>query len=436
MRKPTLKRKLLVHLAVAVLFQSFLFYLISYFQLDYRVWLPVSSVLTLLLLIVAINWFLAPIGRIVTALETGVSGLIDNDFSITIHNEEFEELASIIDVYNGLSKVLREKRLELMQKELLLDKIVQSTPVAMILTNDADQIVYSNSAARTLLNSPRLEGHTFENLIRDIPAEMRQATLEQRDGLFTESLRGETVVYSLNCQTFLLQNQPHHLYLYKNLTTEISRNEIALWKRVIRLISHELNNSLAPISSMTSSAKKILDQPEHQDMLPEILDTIERRAQRLFEFTRQYARLARLPSARKQPVFLSEFLSDIEKVCEVAVESDIQTDTLSMDSGQIEQVLINLLKNARESGSSEDEIKLSVRQIRDNIQFDVTDRGDGLGAEQIAQALMPFYTTKRKGTGIGLPLCNEIITGHGGRLKIANREGGGVRVIFSIPLQT
>ena len=162
MRKPSLKRKLLVHLAVAVLFQSFLFYLISYFQLDYRVWLPVSSVLTLLLLIVAINWFLAPIGRIVTALETGVSGIIDNDFSITIHNEEFEELASIIDVYNGLSKVLREKRLELMQKELLLDKIVQSTPVAMILTNDADQIVYSNSAARTLLNSPRLEGHTFE----------------------------------------------------------------------------------------------------------------------------------------------------------------------------------------------------------------------------------------------------------------------------------
>jgi len=186
---------------------------------------------------------------------------------------------------------------------------------------------------------------------------------------------------------------------------------------------------------MTSSAKKILDQPEHQDMLPDILDTIERRAQRLFEFTRQYARLARLPSARKQPVFLREFLSDIEKVCEVAVESDIQTDTLSMDSAQIEQVLINLLKNARESGSNEDEVRLSVRQKTDNIQFEVTDRGDGLGAEQIAQAMMPFYTTKRKGTGIGLPLCNEIITGHGGRLKIANRDGGGVRVVFSIPLQ-
>jgi signal transduction histidine kinase len=263
---------------------------------------------------------------------------------------------------------------------------------------------------------------------------MRQATIDRRDGLFTEMLRDEAVVYSLNCQKFLLQNQIHHLYLYKNLTTEISRNEIALWKQVIRLISHELNNSLAPISSLTSSAKKILRQQEHLDMLPEMLDTIERRAQRLFEFTRQYARLARLPAARKQPVMIAEFLGDIAKICDVVVETDVQTDTLSMDSAQIEQVLINLVKNARESGSEQDEVRLSVKQIGNEVQFEVTDRGDGLGDEQLSQAMLPFYTTKKKGTGIGLPLCNEIITGHGGRLRLGNRDGGGVQVRFSIPL--
>jgi two-component system nitrogen regulation sensor histidine kinase NtrY len=436
MKRHSLKRRLLLHLALAVLFQTLLFYVVSYLQLDYRVWLPVSALLTLTLIAVALNWFLAPIGRIVAALETGVSGLKDNDFSITIHNEQYEELATIIDVYNGLSRVLRDERLELMQRELLLDKIVQSTPVAMILTNDADQIVYSNAAARTLLDTGKLEGHTFSELIEGIPAEMRRATLERRDGLFTESLQGETVVYSLNCQKFLLQSQPHHLYLYKNLTTEISRNEIALWKQVIRLISHELNNSLAPISSMTSSAKKILDQPEHMDMLPDMLDTIQRRAQRLFEFTRQYARLARLPAARKQPVNTVEFLSDIEKICEVNLESNVQIETLSIDSAQIEQVLINLVKNAKESGSKLDEVRLSVQQSGGDIYFEISDRGNGLGNEQLAQAMLPFYTTKKKGTGIGLPLCNEIITGHGGRLRIGNRNGGGVQVSFSIPLQT
>jgi two-component system nitrogen regulation sensor histidine kinase NtrY len=233
-----------------------------------------------------------------------------------------------------------------------------------------------------------------------------------------------------------LQNQPHHLYLYKNLTSEISRNEIALWKQVIRLISHELNNSLAPISSMAGSAKKILKQQENLELLPDMLDTIERRAQRLFEFTRQYARLARLPAARKQAVKITEFLSDIEKICDVNVTSDIRTDTLHMDSAQIEQVLINIVKNAKESGSEPDEVKLFVRQDQGEIQFEVSDRGTGLGAEQISQAMLPFYTTKKSGTGIGLPLCNEIIAGHGGRLRIGNREGGGVQVLFGIPLQS
>jgi nitrogen fixation/metabolism regulation signal transduction histidine kinase len=433
-KSPSLKRRLLLHLSGAIAFQSILIALVLHWQLDYRIWLPVSALLTLFLLIVAIKWFLAPISDVVSALETAVSAMQDNDFSITIHNKQYDELDTLVRFYNELANVLRKERAALMQREILLDTVIQSTPVAMILTNDMDQIVYSNKAAQTMLQQPRLEGHTLAQLIKDIPAAMRHATIERQDGLFTESVHGETVVYSLNHQKFQLQNQPHHLYLYKNLTTEISRNEIALWKQVIRLISHELNNSLAPISSMTGSARKILKQQENLDMLPDMLDTIERRAQRLFEFTRQYARLARLPAARKQAVNLAEFLSDIERICEVNTCSDFQTDTLSMDSTQIEQVLINIVKNAKESGSEPDQIKLSVRQDQNEIQFEVTDRGNGLGTEQLSQAMLPFYTTKKTGTGIGLPLCNEIITGHGGRLRIGNRKGGGVRVLFSIPM--
>jgi nitrogen fixation/metabolism regulation signal transduction histidine kinase len=433
-KNPSLTRRLLLNLSGAIVFQSILISLVLYWQLDYRIGLPVSALLTLLLLFIAIKWFLAPIGDVVSALETGVSAMKDNDFSITIHNEQYDELDTLVQFYNDLSDVLRKERSALMQREVLLDKVIQSTPVAMILTNDADQIVYSNKAARTLLQEPRLEGHALAQLTKEIPSAMRRATAEKQDGLFTESVHGETVVYSLNYQKFLLQNQPHHLYLYKNLTTEISRNEIALWKQVIRLISHELNNSLAPISSMTGSAKKILKKQENLDMLPDMLDTIERRAQRLFEFTRQYARLARLPAARKQAVNLTEFLSDIERICDVNTSSDLQTGTLSMDSAQIEQVLINIVKNAKESGSDPDQVRLIVRQDADEIQFEVTDRGSGLGSEQLSQAMLPFYTTKKSGTGIGLPLCNEIVAGHGGRLRIRNRKGGGVRVLFSIPM--
>ena len=105
-----------------------------------------------------------------------------------------------------------------------------------------------------------------------------------------------------------------------------------------------------------------------------------------------------------------------------------------MDSAQIEQVLINLIKNARESGSEEHEVALKVWQSNNDIHFEVSDRGEGLSSEQLSQAMLPFYTTNKKGTGIGLPLCNEIITGHSGRLRLENRNVGGVRVCFSIPL--
>ena len=137
---------------------------------------------------------------------------------------------------------------------------------------------------------------------------------------------------------------------------------------------------------------------------------------------------------RKQDVNLAEFVSDIERICEVNTSSEFQSDRVSMDSAQIEQVLINIVKNAKESGSDPGQITLSVRQERNEIQFEISDRGSGLGKEQLSQAMLPFYTTKKSGTGIGLPLCNEIITGHGGRLRIGNRKGGGVRVLFSIPM--
>lgn len=433
LRGPSLKRRLLFHFAAAIALQTTLMLLVIHFQLDYRIWLPLTALLTLMLVGLAIRWFLAPIGEVMSALETGVSAMRDDDFSVTIYNKRFDELDTIVQLYNDLCEVLRDERSALMQREALLDKIVQSTPVAIILTNEPGQIVYSNVAARTLLQEPRLQGQDLAAVIRDIPEAMRLAALERRDGLFTDTLRGETVSYSLNCQSFLLQNQTHYLYLFKNLTTEISRNEIALWKRVIRLISHELNNSLAPISSMTASAKTIIARQENLELLPDMLDTVERRARRLYEFTHQYANFARLPAAKLASVDISEFLDDIARICAVPVLRDFDTSSLRMDSAQIEQVLINIVKNAKESGSTLEHVKLSVHERDAEFVFAVTDRGDGMSGDQITQAMLPFFTTKKEGTGIGLPLCHEIITGHGGRLKIANRDGGGVRVSFALP---
>ena len=321
------------------------------------------------------------------------------------------------------------------QRELLLDTVIQTTPVALILTNNNDQIVYSNLAAKTLLNQKKkLDGMKFSDIYQHMPTALMEATTNKLDGLITEKLNDETIVYHLNYQPFTLNKQRHHLYLYKNLTTDISRKESDIWKQVIRLISHELNNSLAPISSLTHSAKKIIASNENQHMLPDILNTISRRSAHLHKFIEQYAHFARLPKPDKTKVKIRPFIQTVTQLCAVEASTRFEAETVLCDAAQIEQVLINLIKNAEESGSDKQQIALNVYQSTNQITFEVTDQGKGLTEQQLLQALLPFYTTKSKGTGVGLALCNEIVIAHGGRLKLENQVEGGLKVSFSLSL--
>tara|TARA_B110000238_G_C16107479_1_gene431164 strand:+ start:203 stop:1462 length:1260 start_codon:yes stop_codon:yes gene_type:complete len=388
------------------------------------------------MLILAVISALNPIKEVLQALDIGVNSFNDKDFSITIDNQQYSEFSLIIDTYNNLAKVMRDERMAIYQRELLLDTVIQSTPVALILTNSHGHIVYSNLAAKTLLNQKKtLEGMKFANIYQHMPQALMEATANKQDGLITEKLNDETIVYHLNYQSFTLNEQQHNLYLYKNLTSDMSRKESDIWKQVIRLISHELNNSLAPISSLTNSAKKVLASNQNQHMLPEMLDTISRRSAHLHQFIEQYAHFARLPQPNKSAVELRPFIQTITQLCDVETVTRFEANTLLCDTAQIEQVLINLIKNAKESGSNLSRIVLGVYQKADHMTFEVTDQGKGMTEPQLLQALLPFYTTKSEGTGVGLALCNEIVIAHGGKLKLENQKDGGLKVAFSLSLK-
>ena len=170
-------------------------------------------------------------------------------------------------------------------------------------------------------------------------------------------------------------------------------------------------------------------------MLPDMLDTISRRSTHLHKFIEQYAHFARLPQPNKSAVALRPFIQTITQLCDVETATRFEAETLFCDAAQIEQVLINLIKNAKESGSSVSEILLRVYQTAQHITFEVTDQGKGMTEQQLLQALLPFYTTKSQGTGVGLALCNEIVIAHGGKLKLENQKEGGLRVAFSLSLK-
>lgn len=374
-----------------------------------------------------------PWSRVLDAVSSGIASLRDRDFSVSIAPRGGRELVKLITTYNSLGDVLRRERLDIYQRELLLDTVLQTTPLALTLTNAAGRVVYGNIAARQLLRGGRkLEGLALAALLKESPAALREALKGDGDTLFTMEIGGESEVFHLSRRGFVLNGQPHELLLLKQLTRELAAQEVIVWKKVIRVIAHELNNSLAPIRSLAHSGT-LLAVGTGRAELERVFATIGDRASHLATFIEGYARFAKLPKPRPAPVAWPAFLARIAAAQPFRIEGSPPQREASFDVGQLEQVMINLLKNASESGSAPEAITVSVRSRAQGFVVEVADRGSGLSEQVLRDALLPFFSTKPSGTGLGLTLCREIVEAHGGRLTLANRPGGGALVSIHLP---
>ncbi|MCR6664372.1 MAG: ATP-binding protein [Luteimonas sp.] len=377
-----------------------------------------------------------PLRALFRALASTVAGYRDGDFSFGITWDKYSDLIELVDAHNDLGNALRDQRLSLVQRELLLDTMVQNTPVAMLLVDPARHVVLGNLAARKMMgDGRRLEGHALDALLDASPPPVREAFERGGDGMFTVGDDDHEDIYHLARRMFRLNGRSHELILLRQMTTELRRQEVQTWKKVIRVISHELNNSLAPIASLAHSGIELLRRGQHEK-LPIALATIEERARHLDGFLRDYARFAKLPAPRTEPMRLPQFIEKLRTQVGFGIDGTIPDETVRFDPAQMEQALLNLLKNAHESGTAAEAVSVAVRRIGDGWRIDVLDRGTGMNESVLANALLPFYSTKRSGTGLGLALAREIAEAHGGRIALLNRDGGGLCVSMVLPGQS
>ncbi|ODU46169.1 ATP-binding protein [uncultured Aquimonas sp.] len=391
-----------------------------------------ALLLSLPLALLAARRVLQPILSLFRALDGTVSGYRDGDFSFGVAWDADDELGDLVRTHNELGSVLREQRQSLVQRELLLDTLLQNTPVAMLLLDPGERVVYANLAARRQWNGGRrLEGLALETVLDGQPPPLREAIEGGRDGLVGWGEAEDEDTWHLAQRSFRLNGRAHRLLLLRPLTHELRRAEVRTWKKVIRVISHELNNSLAPIASLAHSGAELNRRGQHERLGP-VFETIEERARHLNEFIRGYARFAKLPNPQPESVELAPFLQRLAAECSFALIG-APPARAQFDPAQMSQALLNLLKNAHESGSPAEAVELSVRDEPDWLRIEVADRGPGMSSVVLEQALLPFYSTKRNGTGLGLALVREIVEAHGGQVRLAQREGGGLSVLLRIP---
>jgi signal transduction histidine kinase len=331
----------------------------------------------------------------------------------------------------ALEAGLAEQRTVQARRDALLRMAVETSPIAMVLFADTGRITFTNLAARELFfEGGSVEGQNFLAMVERAPEALRRALLSASSELFTVEGPAGSETFHLSRQ----QLDGQTLIAVRNVTNEVTRQEIDALKKVIRIIGHEVGNSLGPIASMIGSATMILAKPEQLPRLGSIFETIKERTTHLQTFLEGYAKLAKIPEPQPAPVEWAPFVAELRALWPELPAPRLPARAGFFDKSQIQQVLINLIKNAYEAGGPRSEVVVDIeRPAEGGIRVAVLDRGQGISDEALASALLPFYTTKPTGSGLGLALCREIVDLHRGRLKLARRDGGGMAVSIWLP---
>lgn len=331
--------------------------------------------------------------------------------------------------------VLVSQRLDHLARAIQpLSAVLENEPGAVLLVDNHLEVVYANPATVRLVGTAEpLAGAPIGTVFAKLPPQLREALVEGQDTVVSvgDEDAEETVLVSTRQLT--IDGKAHALCMVRPVTQELRRREVEHWKKLIRVMSHELNNSLAPITSLVSSARKLARGGENADKLEKVFATITERTDHLLAFLQSYANLARLPRPTRREVDWNAFVEGLRAQFDFKLLGEPPGNGGFFDPVQLERVFVNLLKNARESGGPPEDVSLRIVEDGKGVRLDVQDRGGGMSPRVLEQAMLPFYSTKRTGTGVGLALAREIVEAHHGRITLANREGGGLSVSVWIP---
>ncbi len=375
--------------------------------------------------------------RPMQTLSNVVASLREGDYSFRARGagarDSFGELAGEV---NALADLLQRQRVRSLEATALLGRILEVMHAPLFAFDRQNMLQLVNNAGSRMLD--RTHARCFGYSAAELGLEELLHAPDQSIHLFG----GKPTRWLLRKTTFRQEGAPHTLLVLADVSIPLQEEEQAAWKRLIRVLGHELSNSLAPIKSIAGSLLARVDAMEGEaDTIRDFrrgLGVVESRADALHRFVQSYRLLAQLPPPHLRAISLGSLLEQIVLLDQrLAIEVDPgPAVTLQADPDQIEQMLINLLANAVDASlaNQAQSVCVSWRVADLSVWINIEDRGQGIANTE--NLFVPFYTTKPQGSGVGLALAQQIARGHGGEIRLVNRDDGeGARATVRLPIQ-
>jgi len=364
-------------------------------------------------------------------VKSGAEFIRESDFNVQLRPTGKKELDAIIEVYNQMMSALREERLSLTEKNFLLEKIMTASPSAVLILDFENRASFLNPSAERLFGNQakNIVGKTIEEI--DMPISVELAPIQTGESRIFTAFGNRRFKGSKS--TFIDRGFARAFFIIEELTEELRRSEKEAYEKVIRLLSHEVNNSGGAVRSLLQSCMSYSQQLNEQDRddYEHALTVAISRTESLTRFMQSYAQLIKLPKPKKEPTDIERLLRNTLTLFQAEAERrNIQIEwnhgatlaRLWLDKAQMEQVFINIIKNAMEAVGENGKIIIHLKQSGLKSVVVIEDTGDGISDVVKQNLFTPFFSTKENGQGLGLALVQEILTNHGFEFSLTSSE--------------
>jgi len=388
----------------------------------------VEGVITLSLIYLA--YFYRKVVKPLDTIANGMDLLREQDFSSRLKSVGQLEADRIVDIFNRMMQQLKEERLRLREQNHFLDLLISVSPMGVVILTFDGKVSMANKAALQFL-----EVDTEEDMLDKGMEDLKTPLAEEMSRLpkdTTETIRlSDSHIYRCSRLSFVDRGFAHPFFLIESLTSEVMKAEKKAYEKVIRMIAHEVNNSVAGITSTLDTVDDALQTMDDTDDLREVMKVCVERGYRLSRFITRFADVVKIPEPQLEEVRLNDRISACERFLENICQDhqvDLRMDLceenpwVKIDTSLFEQVLINMVKNSVES--IEEKGVITLRTSASPVMLEVADTGRGISKEVETKLFTPFFSTKPNGQGIGLIFIREVLMKHGCSFSLRTYEDG------------